>query len=149
MNIKVKKLRPDAKIPTQGSPASAGYDLYSCASENHEVSYQIPPHTTVKIPTGLAIELPNGYFAGLFARSGLAAKQSLRPANCVGICDADYRGEYAVLIHNDSNEDQYFKTGDRIAQMVVLPCQRLIFEEVAELSKTDRGEGGFGSTGRT
>lgn len=148
MNIKIKKLRKDAKIPTQGSAGSAGYDLYATSSTMFNGIYAIPPHKTVKIPTGLAFELPDGYFAGLFARSGLATKEGLRPANCVSVCDADYRGEYMIPIHNDSDEWRNINPGDRIAQMILLPCQSLIFEEVDELSETERGEGGFGSTGK-
>lgn len=152
MNIKIKKLRKDAKIPTRGSAGSAGYDIYATSSQILEETklgyYVIPPHGTVKIPTGLAFELPDGYFAGLFARSGLATKEGLRPANCVSVCDADYRGEYMVPIHNDSDEWRNINPGDRIAQMILLPCQSLIFEEVDELSETERGEGGFGSTGK-
>ena len=148
MNIKVKKLRKDATIPTRGSAGSAGYDIYAARSYEFDGNaYAIPPHETVKIPTGLAFELPDGCFAGLVARSGLATKEGLRPANCVAVCDADYRGEYMVPIHNDSYEWRHIKPGDRIAQMILLPCQSLIFEEVDELSETERGEGGFGSTG--
>lgn len=150
MNIKVKKLRKDAIIPTRGSAGSAGYDIYAARSYDLDGSeYIIPPHETVKIPIGLAFELPDGYFAGLFARSGLATKEGLRLANCVAVCDTDYRGEYIVPIHNDSNEWRTIKPGDRIAQMILLPYQSLIFEEVDELSETERGEGGFGSTGKT
>lgn len=148
MNIKIKKLRADAKVPTHGSPSSAGYDLYACISEDGRANYMINPHSTVLIPSGLAFEIPDGYFAGLFARSGLATKSGLRPANCVSVCDADYRGEYMIPIHNDTDSVQFIHAGDRIAQMIVLSCQTLDFEEVDELSETDRGSSGFGSTGR-
>lgn len=109
---------------------------------------QIKPHETVKIGTGLAMEIPDGYFGAIFARSGLATKEGLRPANCVGVCDSDYRGEYIVVIHNDSEETRTITAGERIAQLVVMPYLPVTFDEVAELTDTNRGEGGFGSTGK-
>lgn len=139
--IKYQKLNQYAIIPTKGSEDAAGYDLYAAISQ----PILIPSHSTVKITTGLAFELPKGYFAGIFARSGLATKQGLRPANCVGICDSDYRGPYIVALHNDTNEDKIIKPKQKIAQMILLPCQNLNFVE-KELSNTQRGEGGFGST---
>lgn len=144
MNIKIKKLNPKAIIPTRGSAAAAGYDLYACIDE----SVQINPHQTRKIGTGLSFELPNGVFAGIYARSGLATKQGLRPANCVGICDSDYRGEYIVALHNDTDDIQIINPGERIAQVIVQNFVPLDFEEVDELSDTNRGAGGFGSTGK-
>lgn len=144
MQIKVKKLNPEAILPTRGSNAAAGYDVYAC------LGYQkitIPPHQTAKIGTGLSFELPSGYFAGIYARSGLATKQGLRPANCVGICDSDYRGEYIVPLHNDSNIPQAIEHGARIAQVILQQFTPMNFEVVQELSDTERGEGGFGSTG--
>ena len=143
MDIKFKKLNERAKIPTRGSDGSAGYDLYS--AELNDI--QIPAHTTVKIGTGLAMSLQHGYFGAIFARSGIATKRGLRPANCTGICDEDYRGEYIVALHNDSNETMTVQAGERIAQLVVLPYQNLNFIEVDELDETDRGDGGFASTG--
>ena len=98
MKIRIRKCRKDARIPTHGSVFSAGYDLYSC------VDGTIEPHQTLLIPTGLILEIPEGYFGGIFARSGMASKRSLRPANCVGVIDADYRGEVMVALHNDSEE---------------------------------------------
>ena len=98
MNINIKKLNPNAIIPTRGSEYAAGYDLYACS----EIAIDIAPHSTVKVGTGLAIEIPHGYFGAIFARSGLATKRGLRPANCVGACDEDYRGEYIVALHNDT-----------------------------------------------
>ena len=141
--VKVKRLRSNAILPSRGSDYAAGYDLYACINK----SLIIEPHTTMQIGTGLSFELPRGYFGAIFARSGLATKQYLRPANCVGVCDEDYRGEYIVALHNDSNEDRIITPGERIAQLVLLPYEELIFEEVSELNKTDRGDGGFGSTG--
>lgn len=144
MNIKIKKLNENAIIPTRGSEHAAGYDLYACI----ESPIIIKPHTTAKIGTGLSIELPNGYFGAIFARSGLATKQGLRPANCVGCCDSDYRGEYIVALHNDTNESKIIGRSDRIAQLVIMPYLSVGFTEVDELSDTERGDGGFGSTGR-
>ena len=144
MKISVKKLRPDAVLPTAGSQYAAGYDLYACI----DAPVTIAPHTTEKIGTGLAVEIPEGYFGAVFARSGLAAKQGLRPANCVGVCDSDYRGEYIVALHNDGETPQTVAPGDRIAQLVILPCMTAEFEQVIELSSTERGAGGFGSTGK-
>lgn len=143
-NIKYKKLNDLAKEPTRGSAAAAGYDLYAATNE----ATAVPAHSTIKIGTGLAFELPEGTFAGIFARSGLATKHGLRPANCVGVCDSDYRGEYIVAIHNDTDQEQVIEPGDRIAQMILLPYVSMTFEEVTDLSDTDRGDGGFGSTGK-
>lgn len=142
--IKIKKLTDTAKTPTRGSEHAAGYDLYADVKED----VQIKPHETVKIGTGLAMEVPDGYFGAIFARSGLAAKEGLRPANCVGVCDSDYRGEYIVAIHNDSEETRTVTAGERIAQLVIMPYLPVTFDEVAELTDTNRGEGGFGSTGK-
>lgn len=141
--INVKKLRDNAIISTQGSKYAAGYDLYAAI----DTPITIKSGETVKIGTGLAFELPEGFFAGIFARSGLATKQGLRPANCVGVVDCDYRGEVIVAIHNDSNRDAVIAPGDRIAQMILLPYQSMEFIEVSDLSETDRGDGGFGSSG--
>lgn len=145
--IQVKKLNPNAIVPTRGSEYAAGYDLYALIGEDGKGSVSIPDHSTVKIGTGLSFALPDGYFGGIFARSGLATKQGLRPSNCVGICDSDYRGEYIVALYNDSNEERIVKSGDRIAQLILIPYGTMAFEEVEELGTTDRGEGGFGSTG--
>ena len=142
MEIKVKKLNENAILPTRGSEYAAGYDLYACGE-----GWAIPPHKTMKIGTGLAFELPDETFAAIFARSGLATKQGLRPANCVGVCDSDYRGEYIVAIHNDTDELKNIESGDRIAQMVLMPYIPMTFIESEELSESGRGEGGFGSTG--
>ena len=143
MELEVKRLREGAVLPSHGSALSAGYDLYACLAE----PVVIPAGTSVPIGTGLAFSLPGGWFAAIFARSGLAARQGLRPANCVGVCDADYRGEYIVPLYNDSGEERVIRPGDRIAQLVLLPCRELNFREVEELSETDRGAAGFGSTG--
>lgn len=144
MKIQVKKLRPNAVLPTAGSQYAAGYDLYACL----DAPVVIPPDATAKIGTGLAIAVPEGWFGAVFARSGLATKQGLRPANCVGVCDSDYRGEYIVPLHNDSAEAQTVSPGDRIAQLVLLPYLAAEFEEAEALPETARGTGGFGSTGK-
>ena len=143
-DIKVKKLNDLAKIPSRGSSDAAGYDLYAAT----DYIIDIAPHSTVKIGTGLSFELPSGTFAAIFPRSGIATKRGLRPANCVGVCDSDYRGEYIVALHNDTDEMQSIEPGERIAQMILLPFIKMNFKEVDELSDTDRGSSGFGSTGK-
>ena len=145
MKIQITKLRENAKIPTRGSEKAAGYDLYACLDAD---KIEIAPHTTAKIGTGLAVAVPDGYFGAVFARSGLAAKEGLRPANCVGVCDSDYRGEYIVALHNDSDTVRTVQNGDRIAQLVVIPFLAVEFQEVDSLNETERGAGGFGSTGK-
>ena len=142
--VKIKKLNENAIIPTRGSNQAAGYDLYACV----DTPVNIPAHCTEKIPTGLAIEIPDGYFGGIFARSGLATKHGLRPSNCCGVVDSDYRGNVIVALHNDTNEEKLIMPGERIAQLVVLPYLPIIFEEVEELTDTERGDSGFGSTGK-
>lgn len=141
--VNIKKLTTTATIPTRGSKFAAGYDLYADLTE----PITIKPYTTEKIGTGIAIELPVQYFGAIFARSGLATKKGLRPANCVGVCDSDYRGEYIVPIHNDSDEDKIIEPGERIAQLIVMPFVEVSFREVKELTDTERGDGGFGSSG--
>ncbi len=145
MKINIKKLRNGAVVPTRGSAAAAGYDLYACLDATE---LTILPHSTQKIGTGIAVAVPNGYFGAIFARSGLAAKSGLRPANCVGVADSDYRGEYIVALHNDTDEPRTIKNGERIAQLVVMPYLSVEFNEVNELDITERGSGGFGSTGK-
>ena len=141
--IKYTKLNEYAQEPTRGSAAAAGYDLYAAIKD----PVKIPAHSTVKIGTGLAFALPNNTFVAIFARSGLATKEGLRPANCVGVCDSDYRGEYIVALHNDTDSEKFINPGERIAQMVLMPYIPMMFEEVESLDETERGEGGFGSTG--
>ena len=142
--IKCKKLRETAKKPTAATEGSAGADLYACLEDG---PVKIPAHQTVRIPTGIALELPEGFFGGLFARSGLAVKSGLRPANCVGVIDSDYRGEVIIALHNDADQDAEIENGMRIAQLVVMPCERVFYIEAQNLLDTDRGDGGFGSTG--
>lgn len=143
MDIKIKKLKSNAIIPTRGSASAAGYDLYACIDE----SVRVYAGETVKIGTGLSIAIPEGYFGAIFARSGLATKEGLRPANCVGVCDSDYRGEYIIALHNDSSAMRVIEPGERIAQLVVLPYLSANFIETDNLDQTDRGARGFGSTG--
>ncbi len=144
--VHIKVLNERAKIPTRGSEQAAGYDLYACMNEGIDFA-QIAPHGTVVIGTGISMALPDGTFGGIFARSGLAAKENLRPANCVGAVDSDYRGEVKVALHNDSNEIRTIYHGDRIAQLIVLPYVPANFIEVENLDETERGAGGFGHTG--
>ena len=144
MDVSVKKLKENAILPTRGSEAAAGADLYACLEE----AVTIAPHETKLIPTGLAMELPLGWAGLVYARSGLASKRDLAPANKVGVIDSDYRGQVMVALHNHSQEDQVVNPGERVAQLVITPVFTPGFREVDDLSETDRGSGGFGSTGR-
>jgi dUTP pyrophosphatase len=144
MIVPIKKLHPSAILPSSGSASAAGYDLHACI----DAPVTIPAGGTVKIGTGLSMEIPEGYFGAVFARSGLASRNGIRPANCVGVCDSDYRGEYIVPLHNDTDTDYTVQPGDRIAQLIVLPYLSVQFEEVAELTDTGRGTAGFGSSGK-
>ena len=142
--MKFKRLTNNAKVPTRADEGAAGYDLYG--SNTYRI--EIAPHKTVMISTGLCLEIPIGLFGAIFARSGIAAKRSLRPANCCGVLDESYRGEVIVALHNDSDEPQYVDPGERIAQLILLPYYLVDeWEEVDKLPETDRGDGGFGSTG--
>lgn len=142
-DVNIKKLDEKAIIPTYGSEFAAGCDLYSLSEE--EIT--IKAHETVLVKTGIAMEIPEGYAGFIFARSGLATKRGLAPANKVGVVDADYRGEIMIALHNHTNEDKVIEGHERIAQMVIMPFMAANFIEVAELSDTVRGSGGFGSTG--
>jgi dUTP pyrophosphatase len=144
-HVRVKKLNEKAVIPTYGSAAAAGADLYACLENGEAV--EIPAGGTVMIATGLAMEIPEGFAGLIYARSGLASKKGLAPANKVGVIDADYRGEIKVPLHNHSKETAVVEHGERIAQMVLTPFLRGVFEECGVLSDTERGENGFGSTG--
>lgn len=144
LDIEIKKLRPGAVTPARGSAYAAGYDLYACI----DAPVAIAPGETATIGTGISCAIPEGWFGACFARSGLATKQGLRPANCVGVVDSDYRGEYFIALHNDSAETRTIENGERIAQLVFMPFAEAQFTEVSELSETDRGAGGFGSTGK-
>lgn len=144
MKVKIKKLKENAIIPTRGSDKAAGYDLYACCDEPTFIN----PYKTEKISTGLSIQPPEGYFGAIFARSGLAINAGLRPANCVGVCDQDYTGEYIVALYNDSSSIRAINPGDRIAQLVFLPYMDVDFCETDNLDSTERGDSEFGSTGR-
>ena len=141
--VNIKKLKPNAAIPTYGSMNAAGADLYACVDS----AVVIPSGETVMVPTGLSMELPEGYAGLIYARSGLASKKGLAPANKVGVIDSDYRGEVLVALHNHSSVDASIEPGERIAQLVITPYIMGVFTEADELSDTERGAGGFGSTG--
>ena len=141
--MKIKLLSNLATIPTHGSEYAAGYDLYAAIPE----TTIIPAHKTEKIPTDIAMEIPKGFAGLIMARSGLATKEGLRPANCVGLIDSDYRGNVIVALHNDTNTNKTIDPDERIAQLVIIPFESVEFEVVDKLSDTIRAEGGFGSTG--
>ena len=144
MNIDILKLYDDAIIPTRGSEYAAGYDLYAYTFND---TIKIMPNETKKIRTGISMAIPDGFFGAIFARSGIAVKRGLRPANCVGVIDSDYRGEIIVALTNDTDIEQTVLPNERIAQIVIMPYLQVKFNEVDKLSDTKRGDGGFGSTG--
>ena len=143
-SVRIKKLDEKAIIPTYGSEFAAGADLYACVGE----AVTINPHETVLIHTGIAMEIPVGYAGLIYARSGIASKRGLAPANKVGVVDSDYRGEIMVALHNHSENTQTIESGERIAQIVIAPYATAEFVLADELEDTQRGEGGFGSTGK-
>ena len=157
LNVKIKRLSDTAFMPTYGSAKAACMDLYANLGYHEARSVdgikdypnfvEIPPHSTVRIGTGFAFQPPEGYCGLIFARSGLATKQGLAPANKVGVCDEDYIGEYIVALHNDTDSEQYVHHGDRIAQLMFVPYEQANLIEVDTLDETERGSGGFGSTG--
>lgn len=142
--VAIKKLNARATVPTYGSEFAAGADLYACT----DADIKIKPHETILVPTGLAMEIPVGYAGFIYARSGLASKKGLAPANKVGVVDSDYRGEVKVALHNHSESVQTVAAGERVAQMIIAPYVVAEYIELEELSETVRGAGGFGSTGR-
>ena len=144
VQVNIKKLRDGAVVPAYGTDFAAGADLYACMDEE----IRIAGGETVMIKTGIAMELPEGYAGLIYARSGLATKKGLAPANKVGVVDSDYRGEIMVSLYNHSGETQVVEPGERVAQMIITPYIRGLFNVVDELSDTARGTGGFGSTGR-
>ncbi len=141
--VNIKKVRENAKIPTYGTDNAAGADLYACVEE----ALSFNPHETKMVPTGVAVEIPSGYAGFIYARSGLASKRHLAPANKVGVVDSDYRGEVMVALHNHSEEVATIEPEERIAQFVIAPYLKADFQVVEELEDTMRGSGGFGSTG--
>jgi dUTP pyrophosphatase len=142
-SIPVKKLRENAIFPTYATANSAGADLYACP----DGPVTLQPHETVMIPLGYSMAIPEGWVGLIFARSGLASKRDLAPANKVGVVDADYRGEWFIPLHNHGSKPQTVQPGERVAQLVVVPCMTAAFREVDSLDETERGAGGFGSTG--
>ena len=144
MEVQIKKIRENAILPRYGTPYSAGADLYAVL----DGAVTLAPSETRLIPTGLAIAIPEGYAGLIYARSGLASKQGLAPANKVGVVDADYRGEVMVALHNHSTEPRTVECGDRIAQLVIAPVLQADFVLTDTLDETTRGDGGFGSTGK-
>ena len=145
--VKIKKLNEKAVIPTYGSTSAAGADLYAVVNNNTNM-VEILPHETAFIGTGIAMEIPENYVGLIYARSGMACKKGLAPANKVGVIDSDYRGEIIVALYNQSNEVRTIETGDRIAQIIIQPVKQSNFVLVNEVSDTSRGDGGFGSTGK-
>lgn len=142
--IHVKKLRSNAVLPTYGSTGAAGADLYACLDS----AVEIEPGETAFIPTGLAMEIPQGCVGLIYARSGMACKRGLAPANKVGVIDSDYRGEFIVALHNHGSESQSINPGERVAQLLIMPVFTPGFAQVAALDDTERSAGGFGSTGK-
>ena len=146
MNVRIKKLSEKAIVPTYGTPYAAGADLYACIDETIEIK----PGETKMVGTGIAMEIPDGYVGLVFARSGLACKKGLAPANKVGVIDSDYRGEIKVALHNHNGSGDALpvEAGERIAQISIVPYLKAEFELADELEETDRGDKGFGSTGK-
>ncbi len=142
--VAVKKLKDGAVLPVYSSQEAAGADLHACLEQD----VVIAPGESAFIPTGLAMEIPIGYAGLIYARSGLACKRDLAPANKVGVIDSDYRGEFVVVLHNHGSSKQIISHGDRIAQLVITPVLTVDFTETDELSDTERSNGGFGSTGK-
>lgn len=157
--IKIVRIAPDVIMPTKAHDTDAGFDLYAYCPDATFYSWEsgcqsnvkgvkVRPNETYKFHIGIKLAIPDGYWGGIYARSGLATKCGLRPANCVGVIDSSYRGEIIVAIHNDSNETQLVHNGDRIAQLVIQKVEPTVFEEVSELDETSRGESGFGGSGK-
>lgn len=157
--VKIVRIAPDVVMPTKAHDTDAGFDLYAYCPDATFYSWEsgcqlnvkgvkVRPNETYKFHTGIKMAIPDGYWGGIYARSGLATKCGLRPANCVGVIDSSYRGEIIVSIHNDSNETQLVHNGDRIAQLVIQKVEPTVFEEVSELDETSRGESGFGGSGK-
>ena len=143
-SIRVKKVHPNATIPTYGSAEAAGADLYACLEE----AVVIQPGEVFWVPTGIALEVPKGCAGLIYARSSLGTKRGLAPANKVGVVDSDYRGEVKVVLFNHSKQPQTLEPNERVAQLIITPVLAPAYEEVEELSDTSRGVGGFGSTGK-
>lgn len=149
LELKIKRLSETATLPKKAHPTDACFDIYAdVLSFRSDGEIAIGPHETVKIPTGFATNIPHGYWGAVFARSGLATKEGLRPANCVAVIDEPYTGQWLIPLHNDTDETKIIHHSDRIAQFTLLPYFDTIFTEVDELDSTERGDGGFGHTGK-
>ena len=148
IDVKIKLVEPFATMPTKAHDTDACFDLYAPTGARKGDFFWVPAHSSVMVDLGFATEIPEGYFAAVFARSGIASKKHLRPANCVGVIDADYRGTWKIALQNDSDQDQMVTYGDRIAQFCVLPVLQTKLCQVDTLVDSDRGEGGFGSSGQ-
>lgn len=148
MKIQIQRLYETTKLPTRADNASAGYDLYADISDAVGNTITLKPGETRFISTGIACAIPNGYFGAIYARSGLSCRHGLRPANCVGVVDSSYRGEIMVALHNDNDKCQSINHGDRIAQLIIQEFQPIEWEEVEVLDETERGDGGFGHSGK-
>lgn len=149
LELKIKRMTDTAIMPHKAHDTDACFDIYADAlSFRSDGEIAIGPHETVKIPTGFATNIPHGYWGAVFARSGLATQEGLRPANCVAVIDEPYTGEWLVPLHNDTDNEKIIHHGDRIAQFMLLPYYDIRFTEVNELAQTCRGAGGFGSTGK-
>ena len=150
-NVDFKKISKDVHRPTRGSIEAAGWDLYAWSYENHDPiddwTVIVPPGGQIKVRTGICMSIPSGFFGGIYARSGLATKKGLAPANKVGVIDADYRGEIMVVLYNQSAIPVEIHKNDRIAQLIIQPYTPVSMSEVDTLDDTERGDGGFGSTG--
>lgn len=148
IDVKIKLVEPFATMPTKAHNTDACFDLYAPTGARKGDFFWVPSHGSVMVDLGFATEIPEGYFAAIFPRSGTASKKHLRNSNCVGVIDAGYRGTWKVSLHNDSDQDQMVTYGDRIAQFCILPVLETSLALVDNLSDTDRGEGGFGSSGQ-
>lgn len=148
--LKIKKLNEDSLVPYRGSNGAAGYDLFAYSAEGYKDDEQwlVKPGEVVKVHTGIAVAIPENCFIGIYARSGLGIKSGIVPSNCVGVIDSDYRGEIIVALYNHSFNTFEFKKGDRIAQMILHEYKNISMEIVSDLDETERGAGGFGSSGR-
>ena len=148
INVKIKLVEPVATMPTKAHDTDACFDLYAPTGARKGDLFWVPAHSNVMVDLGFATEIPEDYFAAVFPRSGTASKKHLRNSNCVGVIDAGYRGTWKVSLHNDSDQDQMVSYGDRIAQFCILPVLETNLSLVDSLEDTDRGEGGFGSSGQ-
>lgn len=148
IDVKIKLIEPFATMPTKAHANDACFDLYAPTSEKKGTFFWVPAHGSVMIDLGFATEIPEGYFAAVYARSGISSKKHLRPANCTGIIDSAYRGTWKIALQNDSDQDQMVTYGDRIAQFCILPVLETQLTLADSLEDSDRGEGGFGSSGQ-